>query len=57
MWYLKINTIVENQQIMNGYLSEIVSQNEKLLKKLHNQINKTEISETDKREYEKYMPK
>lgn len=57
MWYLKINTIINKQEIANEYLSKLVEQNNVLIKHLSKQEHNSTHEETYNREYEKYMPK
>lgn len=57
IWYLKLNTIVTNQEIMNGYLSELVRQNEELKKELARYQRNNSSSSAHANEYERYMPK
>lgn len=62
IWYLKLGRIVNNQEYVNGYLSELVSQNEKLIKELSKQrhnIDSFDLRREDlhRKENERYMPK
>lgn len=57
MWYLKINTIIENQEVTNGYLADLVSQNENLLKELSKQKRDADRDNNSLKEHERYMPK
>ena len=55
LWYLKIYSIVGNQKQINDYLSELVSQNKKLIDILSKQQYKN--TDTNSSEHERYMPK
>lgn len=55
LWYLKIYSMTDNQKEMNDYLSELVSQNKKLIDLLSKQHYKN--TDASNKEYEKYMPK
>lgn len=57
LWYLKINNIIKEQELTNGYLSQIVSQNESLRRELSRQNRNTSSSDTYQSEHTKYMPK
>ena len=60
LWYFKINKSIHNQEIMNGYLSTIVEQNEKLLQQ-RNSISSSNSynnsSDSYNSDHERYMPK
>ncbi|MFA6933447.1 MAG: hypothetical protein WCQ30_07455 [Bacteroidales bacterium] len=57
LWYLNINTCIRNQEETNAHLSNLVSQNEKLLKELSKRSQDSSSNDTYKSEYEKYMQK
>lgn len=57
LWYLKINTCIRNQEKTNAYLSNLVSQNEKLLKEISKRSQDSSSNDPYKSEHEKYMPK
>ena len=56
IWYFKINTMIEYQESINSHLSELVSQNEKLLMALSKQSHSMFSDDTYK-DHERYMPK
>lgn len=56
IWYFKINTMIEYQESINSHLSELVSQNEKLLMVLSKQSHSMFSDDTYK-DHERYMPK